>query len=183
MKCKIEGCQKPVMYKSQQVCQNHYFLFRRNGTYEKVRKPAKYRRVNPAGYQKILVGTHELPTHEGYIYEHRKVVFDMYGFNLPDCEICGKPTNWKTCHIDHIDNDVSNNDPKNLRPVCRGCNTGRTERITIKKFELDGVEMSLTEWSKQPGVTVCRHRIVERLNSGMSLRDALFSRNITHPKK
>lgn len=180
MKCKIDGCERDVMYKSQQVCQRHYFRFMRYGTYDLTMHPAKYRISNPAGYQKIYVGSHELGVNNGYIYEHRKIVFDVYGFNLPPCEICGKETLWETCHIDHIDKDVTNNSIENLRPVCRGCNTSRTERSSIEKYEIDGVSKSLTEWSKEDGVTVGRAQVLNRLKSGMTIEEALFSKNITH---
>lgn len=191
MICKIEGCGRDAMYKTQQVCQKHYFRKMRYGTYELVGprnadgSPAirKYRTSNPAGYQKLYEPSHKLANSDGYCYEHRLVIYLVYGENLPDCEICGKPTDWRTCHIDHKDNDVTNNLLENLRPVCRGCNTGRSERSTTARYEIDGRFLTVTEWSKQPFVTVTRAQIKRRLDSGMNIKDALYYPNLTHPHK
>lgn len=123
MDCVIPECDRSADYKKQQVCQKHYFRFMRNGSYEP--RQRKYRIQNPAGYQKLSESNHPLANKDGYVYEHRFVVYNHYGTDLPSCELCGKATDWETCHIDHKDNDVSNNLLGNLRPVCRPCNTMR----------------------------------------------------------
>lgn len=182
MKCCVEGCHREARYVESGLCQTHYHRMWRNGTLELKPVSRKYRRSNPAGYQQIYVGDHPLGHHNGYIYEHRKVVFDKYGWNLPSCEICGNDVNWETCHVDHIDKDVTNNSADNLRAICRGCNTSRTERSTIKKYEMDGEVLSITEWSKKPGVQVGRSQLKARIEKGMSIKDALFSPAVTHKK-
>jgi hypothetical protein len=188
MKCIIDGCENDVLiYKNKVLCQKHYIRFYRYGTYDLTRiGKKKYRLVNPSGYQRILVGEHCLPTHNGYIYEHRKVVFDMYGVNLPDCELCGKATIWETCVIDHKDNDVSNNSPENLRPVCDWCNTSRGVRKEAYAYypdtsiTLDGNTMTANEWSRQPGVKVCGGTIIKRKRDGASDYDAIYGEKKTH---
>lgn len=185
--CKIEGCSRECKhYPGLGVCQMHYFRFMRNGSYDLLPRSRKYRRSNPAGYQKIYEPNHPLAGCDGYVYEHRFIIWGRYGKNLPDCEICGKQTNWETCHIDHKDNDVTNNAIENLRPVCRPCNTMRGRK---PEHEYPRAKHSLTYngitgmpkfWSKYPGVKVTESTIRKRIASGMSSFDVLFSPKKTH---
>lgn len=179
MTCKIDGCCRKIMYKAQSVCQMHYFRFMRNGIYETILS-RKYRITNPAGYQKIFEPDHFLANSDGYVYEHRFIVFNQYGHNLPDCEICGDTIKWDTCHIDHIDEDVTNNNMDNIRPVCRGCNTGRTERACNLNLTVRGKTKSVSAWAKDPGVKVCRSTIIRRKMNGLSDYNALYMDKITH---
>lgn len=182
MKCKIDGCEIKAMYKVKQLCQKHYFRVMRNGHSDLLPKARKERSQNPAGYQKIFKPAHRLANSDGYVYEHRMLMYAKHGEHLPVCEMCGKEINWSSCHIDHIDENVKNNHIENLRPVCRGCNTSRTERRTIKKYSYQGKYMSVTEMAKIDGVQVGRHHLKIRLDSGMKVEDALFRPNTTHPK-
>jgi 5-methylcytosine-specific restriction endonuclease McrA len=181
MLCKVDGCRTDAMYTAQCVCQKHYFRFMRNGSYAlKERKP-KLRYEN-RGYQSVMCNGHPLAHANGVVAEHRKVVYDHYGENLPDCELCGEIVKWETCHIDHIDCNPRNNSLENLRPVCRGCNTGRTPRKGVDRYEHAGLFLSLLQWEKPPGVTGTRSALRNRLKNGMSIEQALFARNHTHPK-
>lgn len=194
MKCKIDGCDRNAHYKAAQLCQKHYFRIRRNGDIELVldrkkrltgfsRKPVV---VMPGkGYIYIYDPYHPLATSQGYVAEHRKVVFDRYGLELPDCEICGKPTNWETCHIDHIDCVVSNNAQENLRPVCRPCNTTRhyPEQHTIKgriPVTYNGVTKTAHEWVRELGLNISSSTVRHRIEHGMTAEKALFGEKITH---
>jgi 5-methylcytosine-specific restriction endonuclease McrA len=188
MKCKVEGCSKDAQYKEKQLCQMHYFRIMRNGTTDTLPKSRKYRLQNPAGYQKIFEPNHPTVNSDGYAYEHRFVVYEEYGENLPNCAICGKVTDWETCHIDHIDRDVTNNKLDNLRPLCRGCNTFRDypDQHTLNGHHAvtcNGKTMTPTEWARQPGVNVSHSTIVHRLAKGMSAQDAIFSEKKTHNGK
>jgi 5-methylcytosine-specific restriction endonuclease McrA len=190
MDCKAEGCGQPARYKEAGLCQKHYFRLRRYGTTDLVGPRKKggvpttrtMRKENAKGYQLIFDAEHPLAMKDGYVYEHRAVVYAAFGDTLPACEMCGAATDWETCHVDHRDEDVRNNEPGNLRPVCPGCNTSRTERSTIPKFTLGELTLSLAEWAKQPGVTVGPRRLKARLDSGLSLEAVLYSPNLTHPK-
>lgn len=190
MKCRVKDCERDAIYKTHQLCQKHYFRFIRTGSTELQEKKIihresrkKYRLQNQAGYQLIYEPFHSLADSKGYVYEHRYIVYGVYGNDLPNCELCGKPTSWDTCHIDHIDEDVTNNSFSNLRPLCRPCNTGRTPRKSTLKMEYLGRIMTFTEWAKEPFVTGCRKTLVERFKSGMCPKDVLFIRNVTHPQK
>jgi 5-methylcytosine-specific restriction endonuclease McrA len=189
MKCKIDGCDRDCMYQVQQVCQKHYFRFMRNGCYESKQEirlkntgfKRKYRMQNPAGYQKLYIPEHPLSNQpSGYVYEHRYVVYAKYGDKLPNCEICNTSINWTDCHIDHIDKDVTNNIVQNLRPLCRGCNTGRTIKNGFS-IEINGVTKTLMEWSRDSNCTVSHNTIKHRLLNGYSNYDAVFAKSITHP--
>lgn len=195
MQCKIDGCDGEVIYTGKMLCQKHYFRFMRYGTYELV-GPRKrggvptvrsMRKSNAAGYQLLFEPSHPLAMSDGYVYEHRKVVYAIHGDSLPNCEICGKDTNWATCHIDHKDKDVANNEYQNLRPLCRACNTFRDypsqhTKKNCMSITFEGITKTPEEWSRDSRVLVTGRTIASRKRSGMSDFDALFSRKLTHNK-
>jgi hypothetical protein len=123
---------------------------------------------------------HPLADSTGHVWEHRKLMYDRYGETLPPCELCRKPITWETTHIDHIDDDPSNNDPKNLRPLCRGCNVSRPLRTDSVILTVDGVSKSAAAWSKDPRISVCYKTILRRKAAGASDIDALFGVKKTH---
>ena len=185
MQCSVEQCENPVRYKAACLCQKHYFRRMRYGTTDLVRKPACGRLTSPNGYSLVYVGPHHLKTNNGYLFEHRKVVFDKYGVNLPDCELCSKKLNWETCHVDHIDNNRKNNDPSNLRPLCSTCNTRREypDAHTMKgnhAIDLDGVTLTANEWSRAGDGYLSHNAIVRRIKSGMTAEQALLTAKTTH---
>lgn len=196
--CKVDGCDRHATYREQQVCQKHYFRFMRNGHYgfkgfreslgEKPRCRVQ-RKTNAKGYILIDAPGHPLSMSDEYVYEHRKVVYDRYGDSLPPCEICGKPTNWKTCHIDHKDEDITNNDVENLRPLCRPCNTFRgkqtpyAERKRCTPIEYEGEVKTSADWARDPRVSIPAHTIRNRYNRGLPVHDCLFMPKLTHNGK
>ncbi|HCL5075074.1 TPA: HNH endonuclease [Salmonella enterica] len=189
MKCKVEGCERECKhYPGKGICQMHYFRMMRYGTYELTKNgKGKFRQRNSKGYQMLKMPEHPLVMANGYIYEHRKVVYDRYGEALPPCEKCGKVVTWKTVHIDHIDEVVDNNDESNLRVLCRACNVMRS-RIHIAEhtkkgrssITFEGVTKTACEWSRDPRVMVSSPTIIRRIKNGMSVEEALFSLKITH---
>lgn len=188
MKCKVDGCDRNALYKEAQLCQKHYFRQWRNGTTELVRS-RKYRQQNTKGYQWIYEPNHPL-RHKtsGYVAEHRFVLYATIGDNPFSCELCGKPLTWETCHVDHIDTDVTNNSIDNLRPTCSACNTWRgigapATWTRTHKIEFEGEKKTPAEWARDPRVSVCGHQIILRKKAGMSDEDALFSPKKTHKNK
>lgn len=188
--CKIEGCGREAQYKEQGVCQKHYFRFRRNGSYDTLPRSPRAQRVEMPGkgYQRVFDPGHVLADGGGYVAEHRKIVYSRFGDTLPPCELCGAALDWKTCHIDHIDEDVRNNTPENLRPLCRPCNTFRKypEQHTLAgrtALTFEGVTKTPHEWSRDPRVKVASTTIRLRKAAGMSDEDALFAPKVTHRSK
>lgn len=197
MECRVEGCLNKVRYKSQSLCQAHYHRMWRNGTLETKAEKRKretgatrnIRVVMPGkGYVHIYSPDHPLRMAGGYVAEHRMVVYEIYGDKLPPCELCGKSINWKTCHIDHIDECVSNNDPSNLRPLCRNCNVRRNypEQHTFSgrsSIAINGVTKTAREWVRELGLNISSATVLRRIRAGYSGVDALFSEKKTHNGK
>lgn len=186
MKCKIDGCDRESDYIAQQVCQKHYFRMMRYGTYETTKVGKRRERShNGNGYQMLHRPDHPLKMANGFVYEHRAVVYEKYGEELPDCELCGKKLNWKIVHIDHIDEVVTNNDESNLRPLCGNCNTrrGRAPEYMRKgaiAITYLGETKTPNAWSKDPRINVSNATITRRKKNGMTDFECLFSPKITH---
>lgn len=180
--CKIKGCGRESMYKIKDLCQMHYFRFMRNGTYETT-LTRKYRRENPAGYQLVYEPDHILASSNGYVYEQRFVYFNEISETVTFCALCGCKIDWKDCHIDHIDEDVTNNDKDNLRSLCRGCNVFRGHsRTSMGKHLLtaNGITMTAAAWARADGVEVAGATIARRKSLGASDYDAIFGKRKTH---
>jgi len=186
MLCRVDGCDSEAMYKVKELCQKHYFRQMRNGSTDLKVTTRKYRQSNPAGYQLLHEKDHPLATKNQYVYEHRLVIYNHLGGQIKPCEICGTPETWETCHIDHIDNDVTNNNIENLRVSCRACNVMRghvaKENSFNSKFLLtyDGKTMSPWKWAAQDGVSVCGATIRRRKECGYSDYCAIFGDRKTH---
>ena len=189
--CCVDGCDRKANYRDAKLCQKHYFRFMRNSTFSLKNGnnkkgyglDRKYRLVNPKGYQKIFEPLHPLSNMpSGYVYEHRFIIYNKYGEYLPNCPICNIKLNWKICHIDHIDKDVTNNNEINLRPLCRGCNVGRTVRVNnCILVTIDGLTLTIMQWARRPDVVVSHGTIRRRIKHGYSNYDAVYAKSITHP--
>lgn len=191
MKCKIDGCDRDCMYITQQVCQKHYFRMMRYGTYE-LTKRGKHKAFtkNAQGYVMCRDTTHPLVMKNGFVYEHRKVIYAKYGDQLPPCELCGKEVNWNTAHIDHKDEVVNHNEENNLRVLCNACNVMRSRvhipshtRKTCHAITYHGETKTPAEWSRDPRVKIAGSTIISRLKKGMPVEQALFGEKATHRSK
>lgn len=187
--CSVPGCERAANYKQDMICQMHYFRRMRNGTFDL--KETKYQKQgyheHSNGYRLLKIPGHPIARKDGVIFEHRAVMFDIHGWDLPPCEKCGAESDWFTrkTHIDHIDKDRTNNNPSNLRVLCNPCNVSRTEKIHHSydhclAVTVNGVTKTPTEWSREPGVEVTAATIRKRIKDGYSHHDALYARKITH---
>ena len=193
MKCKIDGCDRDIMYKSKRVCQKHYFRYMRYGTYELTAKPRKEKRSHSSGYVLVFMPEHPLSNSKGELYEHRFVMYEKYGDEIPNCEFCGAETRWdsRATHVDHINEDKSDNRYENLRILCNSCNVKRSinpENYIEKKgthtFTIDGVSGTASWWSRQDGVRVSGSTIVRRRIGGeTSDFNCVYGEKKTHKRK
>lgn len=190
MQCCVEGCDRPARYKGSQLCQMHYFRLRRNGSLEllPVRRALRY--VTSNGYVTRYMPDHPLANKGGLVFEHRFVMWPLVGPDCRPCELCGKPEAWRTCHVDHIDEDRQNNAADNLRILCRGCNVKRgfgpesyAGLSKVGLIEFEGRRDTATNWARDPRVKVSGATIRARKASGMSDEDALFAEKVTHNGK
>ena len=186
MLCCVDGCERLADYKGKALCQKHYFRIRRTGTADTRATKRKYRYSNPAGYQLIFEPNHPMASKNGYAYEHRFVLYNSLGGIIDSCSLCGKPESWATCHVDHIDNDNTNNNSINLRVCCRACNVMRGHMSKENSFGCahmlthDGKTLSPWKWASQDGVTACGATIKRRKDMGLSDFEAIFAKKKTH---
>lgn len=125
--CDIEGCTKPRRSATAAWCEMHYGRWRRNGDPKLIQEPQPLY-ANDRGYIKLRLSDHPLADRQGYIYEHRAVVYELAGSGKQPCFWCGVEMEWgRNLHVDHLDHNRGNNDPSNLVISCRQCNTTRKE--------------------------------------------------------
>ena len=126
--CVVPGCKNSRQY-SDGTCNSCYYRRSRTGTVD--RRVYAYRSIQPSGYVALSDKTHALSGKDGFLYEHRKVLFDAIGIGPHECRWCRKPISWKASDrrsmivVDHLDGDKANNDPRNLVASCQGCNGRR----------------------------------------------------------
>lgn len=187
MQCSVDNCEREAAYKAAQLCQMHYFRFRRNGTAVKTPIGRALRYVTPNGYITLYKPDHPLSNKTKCVFEHRFVMWPIVGPDCRPCELCGKPQTWATCHVDHIDDNRQNNSPTNLRILCRGCNVKRGFRPESHEFrskvgliEFEGRRDTATAWARDSRVSVSGKTILLRKAAGMTDSEALFSDKVTH---
>lgn len=182
--CIGPGCDRPALYKSACLCQKHYFRARRGRPLEDRPRGVPFI-VDPRGYLGIYEPSHPLAHANGVVPAHRKALFDS-GSVVNECDICKVRVTWKSCHVDHIDENPSNNAIGNLRPLCMDCNVKRTKVIDRRGATVliaEGERKTLSEWSRDIRVQVGIHTIIRRKKLGMSDEHALFLPRQRGPKR
>lgn len=176
--CCVEGCDKPVRTLNTPYCDKHYMRVYRHGSTERQNKAAE-RKMHSGGYVLVPANGHPLATgRHTSIYEHRKVYYDNHGEGPFNCHHCGVEVTWDTLHIDHLDDNKTNNVIGNLVPSCPVCNQQRGHHKQAQKMRAAGVlltafgrTMCVSEWARELGVS--HNSINARLKSGWSVERAV----------
>jgi len=128
-KCIVPDCKNPKAYRSG-LCNTCYYRLQRTGTL--ARRTPRHRTIGTNGYVRISHSAHPLATSEGWVYEHRLVLYDAIGEGPHNCHWCKTPVLWikGLCRKgslvpDHLDGDKTNNTLSNLVPACNPCNSNR----------------------------------------------------------
>lgn len=138
--CSVDGCNNPANRVKYGLCESCYYRLRRNGTTYK-RLPA-YKHNSTGGYIKIYCPEHILSDSSGYIYEHRKIVYDSIGKGPHNCFWCEIKLEWQDIVIDHLNENKQDNNINNLVVSCNKCNRARgamlpfIERMKENSFDV-----------------------------------------------
>jgi hypothetical protein len=68
---------------------------------------------------------HPLAQANGWVFEHRAVLFERFGPQAQECHWCGVSLEWDAICIDHLNEDKGDNRPENLVISCNRCNRAR----------------------------------------------------------
>lgn len=175
--CKVDGCDRLAQYRDQAVCQKHYFRMMRYGTYDLVRKGrVRKEEITPNGYKRIYKPDHDLADKNGFVFEHRYVLFESIGYGDHKCYLCGKEWNWhgRHDHVDHINEDRLDNIITNLRPLCNTCNSRRNRKPEHEcknnySITWSGETKTAEEWGRDQRVKLDGYIIRQRIKAGWEI--------------
>jgi len=84
------------------------------------------------------------------------VFFENKGYGPFRCHWCNIPVSWTNMHIDHLDDNKTNNSILNLVSSCSRCNTTRSGlylsnliKVQGKFYTHNNVTLHLSEWARQ----------------------------------
>lgn len=146
-KCLVHKCREPATRKGPGLCEKHYYRKRRTGTTDDREVIGWYK--DGHGYVHSRNKSHPLAKKSGYVAEHRMVLFNAIGEGEHPCYWCGIKVGWEVMHVDHVDEDKTNNELGNLVPSCASCNKARGAMLhllrRIKPEVREEVMMSITK--------------------------------------
>jgi 5-methylcytosine-specific restriction endonuclease McrA len=159
--CKTPGCSNKANRKGAGLCEACYYRIRRKGTVHYKPLPLyRYRYNQSAGYVWVREPNHPLADSKGLVYEHRFVFYERNGSGPFKCHWCQADINWDVMHVDHLDDDKTNNNIDNLVPSCPRCNQKRGEwkmvakqRANGKQITYNGVTKTAGLWAKDLGLS------------------------------
>ncbi len=167
------------------MCEMHYYRVRRNGTTKLQELTRQERRIHTGGYVLVYDKHHPLSDKGGYVYEHRKVLYDASPEMI--CFHCGNAETWGSCHVDHLDDSKTNNNLSNLVISCPQCNQARgmikmaeTMRAKHRKHTHAGITLCISEWADRLGIT--HQSVIWRLKHWKNREDIFTkARGVTGP--
>ncbi len=178
LECKVDGCHKHPRAVGSSLCDMHYSRLRRNGIIGTLPVKRTEKIKHSGGYVLVYAPGHVVGRGKAHVYEHRKIFYDANGEGPFKCHVCGANQTWDTMHIDHLDDDKTNNSIDNLAPSCPTCNQGRGRHKMVRTNQARGVQvtafgktMSMAQWVRETGVP--RTTLARRLRNGWSAEEAL----------
>lgn len=130
--CSTQDCGQQANRKVAGLCEACYCQLRRTGNL--LRRNAKRFTVTKAGYVRLLLPGHPLsPNKNGYVFEHRKVLFDLIGPGPHSCFWCSESLEWDCIRVDHLDDNKTRNVNENLVVSCNDCNRARGSILPFLK--------------------------------------------------
>jgi len=187
-KCSVDGCCSPADRVGAGLCEAHYMRVRRHGSTHKLSPAHEGNLVHSGGY--ILKAAPGNPRALGgyRAYEHRLVFTKHHGEGPFTCHWCGTKVTWDDMHVDHLNDNRSDNDINNLVSSCPTCNQSRGRWKMLRTVrEKNGVEIrgevrTMNEWSAIAGIS--RSAIQSRIKRGWSIEWAVFEpRGNAGPKR
>ena len=177
--CLTQGCGRVAIRLKKTLCYGCYMRLYRKGTTD-YHAPAELR-LQSAGYLVQRAPGHSLTKKRrgNYEYQHRVVFYDRHGEGPFSCHWCDEVVSWDTMHVDHKDEDITNNDPDNLVPSCARCNLWRNYQKTRTAITAAtgvfltafGRTQCISQWAREVGIS--NVALKTRLTNGWSLERAL----------
>jgi 5-methylcytosine-specific restriction endonuclease McrA len=150
VQCSTPECSGRATRKSYGLCEACYYQRRRTGSTK--RQPARYTYQRKDGYVMVKSPDHPLSTRDGWVFEHRKVAFDLRSGVVGPCHWCGNLLTWRSAVIDHLNEDRADNSEDNLVITCSRCNRIRGSLLSL----LD----SLLPERFEQFVSICESRVL-----------------------
>lgn len=186
-KCSVDGCDMEANRKGAGLCEKHYMRQRRNGTTKTQYERAEEFSIHSHGYVLAKAKGHVLSRGGARAYAHRLAFYEANGEGPFSCHWCGVRVTWADMHVDHLDDDKKNNDPRNLVSSCPVCNQqrGHHKQVATNRaktgIEFNGEKLTPNEWASRLGIS--RPALVFRLKNGWPLERALTEgRGVTGPQ-
>lgn len=188
LQCSVEGCQKPANRVGAKMCEMHYGRIRRHGGTETPDRVAPDFLPHSGGYLLAYAPGHPLARGRcPRVYAHRVAFYAKHGDGPFSCNWCAIGVNWDGMHVDHLDDDKTNNNPANLVPSCPTCNQQRGKHKAQAAHRaktgitVSGRTQTLNEWAAEVGLA--RNAIMMRLAKGWTAEAAVMTPRGRHGPK
>lgn len=185
--CCVDRCTNAATRVGAVMCETHYYRARRNGTTEFIGGATPGNLQHSGGYLLQPAKNHPRALGKYRAYEHRVVFYDAHGEGPFECHCCGKKVTWQDMHVDHLDDDPTNNVTANLSAACAVCNQQRGHHKIMRGWRyrtgltIGGERLTLNEWAAKVGA-VTRATIVDRLSRGWTAEEAVTTPARKFPK-